>query len=417
LSVSFRSTVDREPYEFYEHVRTLGGIVWDDEMNGLLVGSYDVVRDTLRRDTRRFVKVEGDRAETDPVFLAVKGGPRAIELLHGEAHKVFHKWWLDVVSRRSVAEWQRLLIRPLVDRTIDRFADRGRAELVAELTEQVPVRVITSLLGLPSDDDFLESFRVYMDARMEYIEAIQSRPPNLDEIGAHSMAVAIEFKERIRAFAERGPLPDSDDLITAYWNDGPSIFPDWGIDDVTTGVITAFFAGSHTTSTAMTNGLYLLMTRPELQESLRTGGEKAIEAFVEEALRIYGVGHLNVRRAAEDCEVGGIHVPEGTTVYSLLAAANLDPDHYDRPWEVDLSRPGPRDHTAFLMGPRACGGMWLARGELAVLYSSVVERLRDLRLDPNEVAPRMRGFLGRAFTPLHASFTPAAQLANACSAD
>jgi cytochrome P450 len=92
---------------------------------------------------------------------------------------------------------------------------------------------------------------------------------------------------------------------------------------------------------------------------------------------------------------------------AMLAAANLDPDHYDRPWEVDLHRANPRDHTAFFMGRRSCGGMWLARGELAVVYTRVLERLRDLRLDPDREPPRMKGFVARDFRPLHALFTPA----------
>jgi cytochrome P450 len=155
------------------------------------------------------------------------------------------------------------------------------------------------------------------------------------------------------------------------------------------------------------NGLYLLLTRPELQETLRAGGRKAVDGFVEESLRIHGVLHLIPLRVNEDCEVGGVFAPKDSTVMPMLAAANLDPDHYENPWQVDLNRVSPRDHTAFFMGGRSCVGMWLARGELAVIFTRVLERLRDLRLDPEREVPRMKGFLLRDFRPLHTLFTPA----------
>jgi cytochrome P450 len=405
---SFRTTADLEPYEYYERLRELGGVAWDDELNGLLLGSYDVVRETLRQDTRRFTKEMGEWAANDPAFLATKGSLRDITLLHGRPHTLFHRWWLQMVSPTTVEDWRETRIRPVVERIIDRFAVRGRAELVDELAEQVPMRVIASLLGLPwEDDEWLESCRAYMDARMSYLEAIESQAANRAEVGEWAIAVATEFKENIRPFAERGPVPGGDDLITAFWTDGPTIFPDWNIEDVITGIMSAFFAGSDTTSYAVINGLYLLLTRPGLQDQLRSGGREAVDMFVEEALRIHGVAHLTHRVAAEDCDVGGVAVKKGTTVYPLLAAANLDPTHYDRPWEVDLNRPSPRDHTSFYMGRRSCGGMWLARGELAVMYTAVLERLRDLRLDPDKEPPRMVGFSVRAFRPLHALFTPA----------
>ena len=77
------------------------------------------------------------------------------------------------------------------------------------------------------------------------------------------------------------------------------------------------------------------------------------------------------------------------------------------PYDVDLDRKSPRDHTAFFMGPRSCGGMWLARGELAEMYTGIVERLHDLRLDPDAEPPTMHGYVVRGYRPLHALFTPA----------
>jgi cytochrome P450 len=150
----------------------------------------------------------------------------------------------------------------------------------------------------------------------------------------------------------------------------------------------------------------MLLPSPGLQDELRRGGDEAVAGFVEESLRIYGVAHMTMLTANEDCEVGGVPVPRDSTVLPMLAAANLDPDHYDSPHDVDLERENPRDHTAFFMGPRSCAGMWLARGELAEMYAGILSRLAGLRLDPDAEPPRMQGFVARSYKPLHALFTP-----------
>jgi cytochrome P450 len=405
---SFKTTLDQEPYEYYERLRESGGVSWDDELNGLLVCPYDLVLDTAQRDKRTFRRPDGDYVKTDPVLAALKGSSRDITILHGAAHQRFHRWWFRVVSPEKVEGWRETRIRPVVHRIIDRFADRGRAELASEFAEMVPMRVIASVLGLPwEDDEWLESCRAFMDTKMDYLEGRQTRPPNLEEIGQRALELTAELREKLRPFAERGPIPGSDDMITAYWNDGPSIFPDWNIDDVIGGIMTAFFAGSDTTTYGVTNGLHMLLTRPELQDRLRAGGRPAVDAFVEESLRITGVSHLASLFANEDTEVAGCPIARDGKVMLLLAAANLDPERFPHPQEVDLDRPNPRDHAAFFKGQRSCGGMWLARGELSEMYIGILERLHGLRLDPDAEPPRMSGFVARAYKPLNTLFAPA----------
>ncbi len=55
-------------------------------------------------------------------------------------------------SRKTMERWEVEAITPIVDEHIDAFIDRGRAELVRELTFPFPVRVIARLLGLPKSE-------------------------------------------------------------------------------------------------------------------------------------------------------------------------------------------------------------------------------------------------------------------------
>jgi cytochrome P450 len=404
---SMKSTVDREPYEYYERLREFGDAVWDDELQAVLICSYDLVRETLRQDGRTLRKPRGQEVHLDPVWRALAYSTRGIAATKGTEHTRFHTWWLQAFSRANVQRWRPTYIQPVVDAIIDRFADRGHAELVTEFSQKIPMRVIASLIGLPwQDEEWIESCRAYLNVRAEYLQAcaIQDEEARA-EIAGRATTIAHDFVESLRPFAERGPTPGGTDIITMFWNDGPSIFPDWNIDDVLGGLITTFFAGSHTTASASTVGLHMLLTMPELQSKLRESGEPGIERFVDEALRIGGVGHFMQRHALEDMEVGGVHVKKDDLVIPILPAASRDPQHYECPAEVDLERSNPRDHMTFAMGPRSCGGMWLARGELLEMYAGMLNRFSDIRLDPDAEPPQFIGFATRIYQPLHVLLT------------
>ena len=55
-------------------------------------------------------------------------------------------------SQKAVARWEHELVERVADELIDRFAGRGRAELVREFTFPYPTQIIAGLLGLPRED-------------------------------------------------------------------------------------------------------------------------------------------------------------------------------------------------------------------------------------------------------------------------
>ena len=242
---------------------------------------------------------------------------------------------------------------------------------------KAPIRIMASVLGLPwQDDDWIDSSQALIRAMvdeslqgLQLITADDSGPPSdTEEIErkakalaaskAKSLAASDALAERLTPYAERAMAGKNlgDDLISMYAQDGPDIFPDWGMDDMVAGILTAFFAGSDTTAFAITNGTYLLLTTPGLRDELRAGGETVVSAFVDEALRLIGVPHFLGLNVVKDTEIGGVKIKKGSMVAPVLGSANVDPSHYECPFEVKLDRKNPRDHTTFWMGPRACAG-------------------------------------------------------------
>ena len=148
-------------------------------------------------------------------------------------------------------------------------------------------------------------------------------------------------------------------------------------------------AGYETTVNLIGNGMLALLRNPHRMTELRANPELAPSA-VEEFLRFDGP--LNVatfRHSIEPLTIGGVHIPAGVVVLVSLASANRDPDHYQRPDELDLRR-DPGQHLAFGYGIHHCLGAPLARLEGEIAFRTLLDRFPHLTLaaEPSELTWR-----------------------------
>jgi cytochrome P450 len=113
------------------------------------------------------------------------------------------------------------------------------------------------------------------------------------------------------------------------------------------------------------------------------------------------------RVAARDTDVGGCPVAAGSPVTVIVGSADRDASRWDDPatWRVDRA---PQHHLAFGTGPHQCLGMHLARLELRAGLGAIVERLPNLRLDPDAPAPVIEGFAFRGPDALPVRFDASA---------
>jgi cytochrome P450 len=87
------------------------------------------------------------------------------------------------------------------------------------------------------------------------------------------------------------------------------------------------------------------------------------------------------RVAARDTEVAGCPITAGSPVGVITASANHDEERFEDATEWKLGRPV-QHHLAFGTGPHQCLGMHLARLELRAGIDAILDRLPNLRLDP-----------------------------------
>jgi cytochrome P450 len=88
------------------------------------------------------------------------------------------------------------------------------------------------------------------------------------------------------------------------------------------------------------------------------------------------------RRATRDTELHGVRIPAGAMVNMRYGAINRDEAAYRCASDMNLERPGIRNHSAFGGGIHYCAGSLLARMEVNGAVSRALERMRDIRLDP-----------------------------------
>jgi cytochrome P450 len=170
-------------------------------------------------------------------------------------------------------------------------------------------------------------------------------------------------------------------------------------------VMTIMIAGHETSSTALTWTWYLLSQNPHVQDKLATeldevlGGRtptvadlpklKYTRMVFDEALRLYPPAYVIGRRATEDDEIDGFHIPKGAPVYLVPYVTHRHPEVWERPDEFDPDRfrevgPSARSKFAYIpfgAGPRFCMGASFALIEAQLILATVAQRYR-MRLAP-----------------------------------
>jgi cytochrome P450 len=311
----------------------------------------------------------------------------------GKEHTTYRNLVSHAFRRSALERWEAELIRPEIEALLDRIAPLGRADLVRDVTSRYPVKVITGLLGVPVDDV----------ARFQAWAEDVSGGPLRPERGLASSRAMREYLTPIVEDRKRHPRDDLiSDIVTAEI-DGERLD-----DEHIFGFLRLLMpAGAETTYRALGNALLALLERPGVLERVRRDRELLTRA-IEETLRWETSVTMVTRVASRDTEVGGCPIAAGTVVSMLIGSANRDERHFGDAEEWDIDRPGDSPHLAFGWGRHLCLGIHLARLELRVGLTAILDRLPNLRLDPDQAHPEIRGHAFRGPTSLPVLFDPLA---------
>jgi cytochrome P450 len=312
--------------------------------------------------------------------------------MDGDEHRTYRNLVAKAFRASQLEKWDETLVRPTINRLIDAIAHLGRADLVEAVTSRYPIQVICGIVGVPLED--AAQFA-------EWAEHINTGPL-APERGHRASAAMVDYLRPLVEARRAEPTGDFlSDLVHAEV-DG---------EQLTDGKLYGFLrlllpAGGETTFRVMGNALYALLTHADV---LRTvyDDRSLLPDVIEETLRWETSVTMVSRVATRDTEIAGCPIAAGSPVGVVTGSANRDDTRWDAAGEWRIGRP-PQHHLAFGTGPHQCLGMHLARLELRVGLDVILDRLRNLRLDPDRAsAAVIEGYAFRGPRALPVLFDPA----------
>lgn len=321
--------------------------------------------------------------------LGVVFGP-ILSVMDPPEHTKYRKLLQGGFRPPIVQEWGDTVVDPVIDELFGGFLEEGRAELVEQFARPFPFQVLYRLLGLPQDE--IKTFYKLTIAQLVTSFAMENTKDAGTKLGQY-------FRGMLAA--RRGkPGTDIVSQLATLEDEGQGLPEEIAI---------AFLrqlmsAGGETTFRSASVLLTALLTHPDQLQAVRAD-RSLIPAAIEEALRWDGPVVSTTRLTTRDVVVDGVTVPAGAYVDVLLGGANHDPAVFERPEEFDIFRPKHR-HFGFAIGVHNCIGQSLARLEMTRAIGAFLDKLPNVRLDPETDPPVIRGSMMRIPRQLQVVFDP-----------
>ena len=360
--------------------------VYFDEANGVWgISRYQDVM-AISKDPRRFTSTGGIRPETGGTSMMIDMDDPD----HVRRRKLVNAGFTPARVRAQEPK-----VRAVVTHLIDRVADRGQCDFVADLAAWLPLIVIGDALGFDEADHpkLLEWSDDMVSGLGQPAGELQDR---MGEAAVGCMAYLGRAIERRRSEAR-------DDLLSVLAHaeiDGDRLDDDALVMES----LLLLIAGDETTRHVMTGGLYQLLVDRRSWEALLSD-RSLLPGAIEEMLRWVSPVRNMARTATEDVELHGKTIRAGQKVLLLYPSANRDEAEFPDPMRFDIRRT-PNNHLAFGFGPHFCLGSSLARLELTAIFEGLLDRLPDLDLvDAAEPAHRPANFVS-GYEQLDVKYSP-----------
>jgi pimeloyl-[acyl-carrier protein] synthase len=371
----FAPSTRDDPYSLFNRLRT-NDPVFETDFGYWYVTRYDDVAKLLR-DTR---------------LIAGQGVPDSLGVREGTLRSVMDAW-LMATDGAAHARTRRLISRAFTPRAVEalrapvtRLADRlvsdlvaaGGGDIVTALAYPLPMEVVRLLFGV--------------DAGRWEVEVAGVFDPSVPGSEGRFLDQLDQLTEFFDVLVGERRMARGDDVFSALFgadDDGETLSD----LELKANAVLLVTAGFETTMSLITLAVRtLLLHRDQLQ--LLRRDHSLVHQAVDEVLRFEPAALSTTRHTTVDVEVNGRVIPAGQNVLFSLAAANRDPDRFDRPDEFDITRSDSRPLT-FGAGVHNCIGATLAHMEAEIALIALIDgaprlRLRDERCTWQQANPTIR---------------------------
>ena len=354
------------PYPSFRHLREAAPLYYNDRYDFFAVSRYADVEHGLT-DKATFISSRGDILEMIKQNVPVPYG----SFIHEDppVHTVHRRVLNKVFTPKKMAALEPQ-IRLFCANALDPLVAGGEFDFIADLGAQMPMRVISMLLGIPAEDQEAVRLRVDSNLRTE-----AGKP--IDYSNQHALGEGFE------GYIDWRIKHPSNDLMTELMN--VEFEDETGtLRKLTRAEILIFVnilagAGNETTNRLIGWMGKLLAEHPDQRRQIHAN-RALIPQTIEEVLRFEPPGPCVARYVARDTEFHGMKVPAGSALVCLIGAANRDESKFVRGEQFDIQR-ARVPHLTFGHGIHVCLGNALARLEGRIALDELLSRFPEWDVD------------------------------------
>ena len=363
--------VRRDPYPYFAYLRATDPVRWVPAMNAFVVTRYADIA-TILRDPATFSSIAMRRQAPgkDP---HARGGQSVITSDPPE-HARLRKILQEEFRVRPLRELE-TRIRELVTTLSAALETQTAFDLVRDFTVPLPVTVIAELLDIEPSQH--AAFKHWSDC---LIKLLNDRAGPEWQLARQGVGELIDFFSAV--FIQRSEdFSARHDILSVLLRAEAA-------DQIERREMIAYamllLTGGNETTTNLIGGMVLaLQQRPDQLAVLREN-PSLIPNAIEEGLRYCSPVQGVYRRAMREVELAGQTIPAQADIVVMLASANHDESHFERPDSFEVTR-RTGGQVGFGMGIHHCLGAHLGRLEARVALEWLVPRLERLECTQDAV--------------------------------
>ena len=371
-----------DPYPLYKRMRDEAPLYYNDEYDFFAVSRYEDCERGLV-DAKRFISGKGGILELIKADIEFPPGTLIFE--DPPAHDVHRSLLARVFTPKRVAALEPK-IREFCAHSLDPMVGEKEFDLITELGQQMPMKVMGMLFGIPEEGQAAVRDMADRNLRVTAGEAMQVT--DNPTFGSETFDEYIDW---------RIDHP-SDDLMTELLH--TEFTDEHGVTRTLTrdeaSLYTTVVAGAGNETTTRLIGWFgkVLAEYPDQRREL-VADRSLMNNTIEELLRFESPGPQVGRYMPEDVEMYGETVPAGSTMLFVVSAGNRDERRWPDADRFDIHRTLGQ-HLAFGYGIHYCLGAALARLEGRIALDEMLNRFPewDVDLERARIAPTstVRGF-------------------------
>jgi cytochrome P450 len=399
----FSAEVQECPFHVYQQLQEEAPVWQMPGTNVFVVTRYDDIREIIRDPSRfssSFSALLNTGSSNEEVNTIYGQGYEMVETLLTQdppRHRVYRNLVNKVFSNKRI-EGMRSEVEKMSNELIDQWIDEPEVDLLNRFCVPLPIYVISDQLGVPRSE--LSLIKKWSDASASRLGRLAD-----EEEQIQNAKDIVEFQHYFAALLDRMREAPEDNIISDLANntidEGRLLTKPEALGMIQQILV----AGNETSTSAIAGGVVLLIQNPDQQAMLRQHPD-LIPAAVEEILRLETPTSGMWRRATADTEIGGVDIPEGAFLMVRFAAGNRDESIFTDGGAMSVARENADSHLAFGQGTHFCLGAQLARMEMQVALTGLLNRTTDWALvegkNPLKHSPNV---LLRGLTDLHISFS------------